>query len=532
MAEATPPTGPDFSQGVRIDDIPAQGVLGGRVGDDPVLLSIIDGAIFAVSGRCTHYGAALEAGLVDGETIRCPLHHACFSLRTGAALAAPAFDGLDRWVVEIEPPLVFVRQKAAAISAVAPAPTPAEVETILIVGGGAAGLACAAKLRELGFQGSLTMASADADPPCDRPNLSKDYLAGTAPEEWIPLRDRSWFDDAAIDLRLDTEIVTIDPSSRRAISGSGEVFSFDRLLLATGSEPVRLGSPGFERDNVHTLRSLADARAIIARAAPGSRAAIIGSSFLGLESAAALRTRGIDVAIVSTDTIPFAGLFGRDIGLFVQRLHQDKGVRFHLGCSAAGFDGSNLRLDNGQKVGADFVLAAVGVRPRTGLSAPGLAIADGYLVDRYLATTIPGIYAAGDAAAYPDPLRGRPTRIEHWVTAQRQGQTAALNMLGIPTRYDAIPFFWTEHYGTALRYVGGSRHWDEVRIDGDVWGGDFIALYYEQGELRAAAACGRDRELLEVELALESLAAAAGDGNAPHHAPPQPGTFASARHPM
>ena len=524
MAEAATASGPDFSQGVRIGDVPERGMLAGRVGDVPVLLSAIDGQYFAVTGQCTHYGAPLPEGLVDGETIRCPLHHACFSLRTGAALSAPAFDGLDRWVVEVEPPLLFVRHKAMRAEA-APSAAPVEdVRRIVIVGGGAAGFACAVRLREFGFDGSLTMVSADSDPPCDRPNLSKDYLAGTAPEEWIPLRDSAFYADSGIDLRLDTQIVAIEPGGRRAIARSGEHFAYDRMLLATGAEPVRLPAPGFDRDNVHVLRSLADARALIARAKAGARAAIIGSSFLGLEAAAGLRARGVEVAVVSTDSVPFAGLFGRDIGLFVQRLHQDNCVAFHLGTSASSFDGRTLSLDNGETIAADFVLAAIGVRPRTALTAPGIAVADGYLVDRYLTTTSPGIYAAGDAAAYPDPLRRRSLRIEHWVTAQRQGQTAALNMLGIPTPYAAVPFFWTEQYGVALRYVGHSRHWDEVKIDGRVEDRSFIARYYERGELRAALSCDRDRDLLEDEFALERLLSA----ELPN---PQPGTFVAARHP-
>jgi len=508
MGGAAAASGPDFAKGIGLDSIPASGILAGRVGDEPVLLSRLDGELFAVGGACTHYGAALASGVVEGETIRCPLHHACFSLRTGAALRAPAFDDLDRWQVDVEGASAFVRRKQSASAPRPVATVSADVRSVLLVGGGGGAFACASELRRLGYQGDLTMLSADPDPPCDRPNLSKDYLAGTAPEDWIPLRGPDHYRDAAIDLRLGTEIVAIDPVARFATSRAGEAFSYDRLLIATGAEPVRLGAPGLDRTNVHTLRSLADARAIAGLAEPGAKAAIIGSGFVGLEAAAALRARGVDVTIVSADSVPFERQFGRELGLVLQALHRKNGVRFRMGGRVAGYNGTALELDDGTSLEADFVIIGVGVRPRTALAPPGVAVEDGISVDRYLATAIPDIYAAGDVAAYPDPLSGRPTRIEHWVTALRQGQVAARNMLGMAVPFTAIPFFWTEQYGVALRYVGNGRHWDEVRIEGDPERFDFIARYYEEGRHCASLAAGRDQALLEDELGLERLAGA------------------------
>ena len=470
-----------------------------------MLVSRIDGGIFAVSGACTHYGGNLGDGLVTGGTVRCPLHHACFDLRTGEARSAPAFAPLDRWRVEVEEGVIFLREKMTE-----PAPAPAEpspgVGAIVIVGGGAAAFACADALRRLGYGGSLTMVSADPDPPCDRPNLSKDYLAGTAPEEWIPLRDEDHYRDAGIDLRLGTEIVSIDIAGRSVKSGTGETFPFDRLLLATGAEPVRLPAPSFERDNVHVLRSLADARALIARAEKGARAAIIGSSFIGMEAAAALRGRGVEVAIVSADAVPFERVLGPEVGQFFQRLHETRGVRFHLERTAQGYDGRSLWLDDGATIDADFILLGVGVRPRTALAAAaGIAVGDGILVDERFETSAPGIFAAGDIAEFPDASGGR-ARIEHWVVAERQGQAAAAAMLGEPAWRAGVPFFWTEQYGTVLRYVGHASAWDEVRIEGDLDGGAFTARYFEAGRLRAAASVGMDRANLDDEMALERQA--------------------------
>ena len=524
MGRAAEASGPDFSQGVGLADIPEHGMLAGHVGDEPVLLSRFDGELFAVGGACTHYGAQLGGGLAEGETVRCPLHHACFSLRTGAALRAPAFEGLGRWRVEVEGPLAFVRGKEPRPARPASIASTGDVRAIVIVGGGGAAFACADELRRLGYAGSLTLVSAEADPPCDRPNLSKDYLAGTAPAEWIPLRDAAYYREAAIDLRLDTEIAAIDVRSCIAFARDGEPFHYDRLLLATGAEPVRLATPGFDRDNVYTLRSPADARAIVARAQPGARAAIIGSSFIGLEAAAALRARGVEVEVVSKDAIPFGRLFGSEAGMFLQRLHEQHGVRFHLGRTGSEYDGRALRLDNGDSLAVDFLIVGVGVRPRTALAASAhIAVDDGVLVNRCLETSVAGIYAAGDIAAYVDPLSRRPVRIEHWVTAQRQGQAVAANMLGARTPCTAVPFFWTEQYGVALRYVGHAPSWDEIRVDGDVAGGDFTARYYEQGELCASASVGRDLDNLEDERRLENRYAASTEA-----VPRMSGTFAAA----
>lgn len=519
MAEAAAATGPDFAQGIPASAIPEQGPLAGRVGEDPVLLSRIDGRLHAVSGTCTHYGAPLAAGLADGRTIRCPWHHACFDLATGEALRAPAFAPLDRWEVEQAGALVFVRRKAEA-RAPARVDTPVDVRAVVIVGGGAAGFACAERLRALGFDGRLTMLSADDDPPVDRPNLSKDYLAGNAPPEWIPLRDDAWYRDQRIDLRLGAEVVAIDTAGRAVATRSGETFGYDRLLLATGSEPVRLAESAFDPERVRVLRSLADARALVAQARPGARIVILGSSFIGLEAAAAFRARELDVAIVSPDAVPFERTLGVEVGRFFQALHEMNGVAFHLGRTGVALDDGTLRLDDGHALDAEFLLAGIGVRPRTALAAEaGLNPERGVQVDAFLETNVPGIYAAGDIAAYPDPLSERRLRIEHWVVAERQGQAVAANMLGLRRRFDSVPFFWTEQYGTALRYVGHAAEPDEVRILGSIAEGAFIARYYENGQFRASAAVGMDQASLEDERELERMIADAGAGHSPVPSP-------------
>jgi apoptosis-inducing factor 3 len=510
VGEAQAAIGPEFSSGFPLGDIPENGTVAGRVGDEPVLLSRFGGSLYAVSGTCTHYGGHLADGLAQGTSVRCPLHHACFDLKTGQPLRAPALDPLDRWQVDVDSDRAYVSYKLK------PQPDEnAEVHTdvrrIVIVGGGGAGLACANELRRLGYAGEIVMLSADRDPPCDRPNLSKDYLAGTAQEEWLPLRTAQWYSDNRVDLRLSTEVTRIDAAAHTVHCAEGEDVPYERLLIATGSEPNRLAVTGFDADNVFTLRSIADARAIAEKAKEGARAVIIGASFIAMEAAAALRTRKVEVDIVSVEHVPFDRVFGIALGEHIQKLHQKNGVRFHLGCVASGFDGKTVTIASGEHLDADFVLVGIGVQPRLHVArSAGAEVDNGVVVDSAMQTSVPHIYAAGDIAAYPDAISGERMRIEHWVVAERQGEVAAANMLGIGRRFDSAPFFWSEQFGTAIRYVGHAAQWDQVLVDGDIDSDSFAIRYFNKGTHCATASIGRDFDNLEDELALESRAGIEG----------------------
>lgn len=497
-----PPPGPDLGAGVPLADIPADGVLAGHVGGEPVLLARLDDGLHAVGGACTHYGAPLAEGLVTGAEIRCPWHHACFSLRDGRALRAPAFAPLSCWQVEVEGDRAYVRRQVE--SAKPPSPRSARHPgRILVVGGGAAGFAAAQRLRVLGYGGALTMLSADPAPPCDRPNLSKDYLAGTAQADWIPLQGPAFYADNGIDLRLACEVATLDVARREAAAADGTRHPYDALLLATGAEPRRLRLPGFDRPNVHVLRSLADADAIIAAAAQARTVAFVGAGFIGLEAAAALRARGLEVHVVAPDEVPMERVLGRELGGFVTGLHRDQGVRFHLRANVQAYDGRALQLEDGGRVPADFVVVGIGVAPRTALAeAAGLRVDGGIVVDATLQASLPGHYAAGDVARFP--WRGELARVEHWVHAERQGQASAANLLGAGQAFADVPFFWTHHYGVELRYTGLGNGWDDVRVDGDLQARDFTARYYRGGTLVAAASVGRDRDNLAIEAELRA----------------------------
>jgi apoptosis-inducing factor 3 len=500
-------SGPDFIQGVAATELADGGLLLGHAHGEAVLMARHGSDLFAIGASCSHYGAPLADGLVVGDTVRCPWHHACFSLRTGAAERAPALDAIACWRVEQRDGKAYVRERLAQPQATGPAGAPG---TIVIVGGGAAGNAAAEMLRREGYAGRLTMLSADASVPCDRPNLSKGYLAGTAPEEYTMLRPTEFYQQHDIDLKLNAHVDAIDVAGRQVRLADGTRHAYDALLLATGAEPVHLPIPGADLPHVHYLRTLGDSRALVQKALRSQRAVVIGSSFIGLEVAAALRTRNIDVHVVAPEAVPMEKVLGADVGRFVRKLHEEHGVSFHLGTTATSIDEHGVTLQSGESLAADLVVIGIGVRPAVLLAQEaGLAVDRGVTVDEYLQTSVPGIFAAGDIARWPDALTGERIRVEHWVVAERQGQTAARNMLGKRERFDAVPFFWTEQYDFTLAYVGHAERWDAVEIDGDLEARNCRITYRSGGKTLAVAVVQRDLDGLRAEVELEQALASA-----------------------
>ena len=495
----------DLSKGVAVSELTDGGMILGRVGDAEVVLARSGNELFAIRAHCSHYRGPLAKGLIVGDTVRCPWHHACFSLRTGEALRAPALDPIPCWRVDREGDRVFVREK---LPATRPAPESAPARerpaSIVIVGGGAAGVAAAEMVRRKDYDGPVTLISADADPPVDRPNLSKDFLAGDAQDDWIPLWPNDFYVEQRIDLVLGRRVSSIDPAKRIVRLEDGSERQYGALLLATGADPVRLSIPGATDGGVRYLRSFADSRAIVERAATARHVVVAGASFIGLEVAASLRARGIDVDVVAPDSVPLERVLGIEVGRFVRSLHEAKGVRFHLGQTVARIDGRTVTLSGGATIDSDFLVLGVGVKPAVAIAEEaGLAMDRGISVNEYLETSAPGVFAAGDVARWPDPHTGERIRVEHWVVAQRQGQTAARNMLGARERFDAVPFFWSRHYDTRINYVGHAERWDEVSIDGSLEALDCSVEYRRDGKTLAVATVGRDRPNLEAEARLE-----------------------------
>jgi NADPH-dependent 2,4-dienoyl-CoA reductase/sulfur reductase-like enzyme len=255
---------------------------------------------------------------------------------------------------------------------------------------------------------------------------------------------------------------------------------------------------------VHRLRTLADSKAIIAKAQNARTCAVIGSGFIGLEVAASLRHRGLQVSVIGQDAVPLSKVLGEGLGRFIQQLHEKHGVRFFLDAAPRAIRENRVELGDGQFVEAELVVLGVGVSPRTSLAeAAGIQVDHGVVVDETLHTSAPDVFAAGDVARYPEPVSGEPARIEHWVVAERQGQAVARSMLGIGGAFRDVPFFWSQHYDVTISYVGHAASWDSCEIKGDLEKHDACAVYRRNGKTVAAATIGRDLLSLKVEAALE-----------------------------
>jgi apoptosis-inducing factor 3 len=355
-------------------------------------------------------------------------------------------------------------------------------------------------LRREGYDGPVTMISADSDAPVDRPNLSKDYLAGEAQEDWIPMWPTETYTERRIDLILGRRVSSIDPRSRSVGLDDGSRREFGTLLIATGADPVHLPIQGADPSQVLYLRSFADSRAIVERAKAAKHVVVVGASFIGLEVAASLRTRNIAVDVVAPDSVPLERVMGVEVGRFVKSLHESHGVVFHLGQTVASVKDRAVTLSGGGTLDADFIVAGVGVRPSIALAEQaGLAMDRGIAVNEHLETSVPGIFAAGDVARWPDPHTGSKIRVEHWVVAERQGQVAARNILGRRERFDAVPFFWSQHYDVTIKYIGHAERWDSVQIEGSLDARDCAVSYVLGGRKFALVTISRDRESLTTE---------------------------------
>jgi len=493
--------GADLRDGVDFSSLAENSPLLGHVDQEAVVLVRRGQQVFAIGATCTHYGGPLAEGLVVGDTIHCPWHHARFDLRTGEAVGAPALSPVSCFNVEREGSKVKVANKCEMKGRPPLGRTPA---SIVIVGAGAAGAACADMLRTKGYQGPISLVGDEEPGPVDRPNLSKDYLAGNAPEEWIPLRTREYYESIRVELLTTDPVQHIDTTKRTAILGSGRVLNYGVLLLATGAEPRSLPIEGTGLSHVFKLRTLADSRAIIARAAHVKEAVVIGASFIGLEAAAALRHRGLKVTVVGQEQRPLERILGKELSDFVRRLHEQNGVHFCLGDSPRIIREDRIELSSGKSIEAGLVVLGVGVTPHTALAEEaGLAVDNGVVVDENLRSSVPDVYAAGDVARYPDPISGEHVRIEHWVVAERQGQAVARAMLGIGSPFRDVPFFWSQHYDVTISVVGHAPAWDAIELRGDLEGRNATAIYRRQGRTLAVATIGRDRESLAAEAAME-----------------------------
>jgi NADPH-dependent 2,4-dienoyl-CoA reductase/sulfur reductase-like enzyme/nitrite reductase/ring-hydroxylating ferredoxin subunit len=502
MAEDKQLSGPDLKSGVELDKLIENEPFLGHYEGEAVILVRQGDHVFAMAGTCSHYGGPLAEGFVVGNTIRCPWHHARFDIHTGEAEGAPALNPLSCFNVRRQGNTVAIAGKMEADFHV---PCPQSPSSVVIIGAGAAGAACADMLRTKGYAGPVTLVADEQPSPVDRPNLSKDYLAGSAPEEWIPLRTPDYYQSIQVDFVAGNPAIRIRPDEHKVSLRDGRTLDYGALLLATGAEPRLLSIKGSNLPHVLRLRSLADSNAIIAKARQARNCAVIGSSFIGLEVAASLRSRGREVTVISQESVPLANVLGNELGRFVQRLHEKHGVRFLLDTKPQAILDDKVEIDQGRSIDAGLVVFGVGVSPRTSLADDaGIKVDDGVVVDEMLRTSASDVFAAGDIARYPEPISGELTRIEHWVVAERQGQSVARSMLGIGGPFHQTPFFWSQHYDVQISYVGHASKWDSCQIEGDLDKSNACAVYRRTDRIIAVATIGRDRLSLQVEAAMEA----------------------------
>ncbi len=519
---------PDFVRVASTSDLADGEMRQVSAGGHDVLLARVAGAFHACTAFCTHYGAPLADGVLDGTTVVCPWHHAAFDVASGALCQPPAADDLRSFEVRVDGGDVLVRVPDDADAhgkdipyrasdgeepAMVDLDTHADDRLFLLLGAGAAAEACAERLRQLGYRGRLVMVTQETRPPYDRTALSKGYLAGKTAADGLRLRDGAFYEAHGIEVWTDRTVTALDPDARTVSFADGDDVTYDAALVATGGTPRRLPVPGTDLNGVLLLRSWTDATALLDRIEGAKRVAVIGASFIGMEAASGLVGRGLDVTVIGQEEVPFETVLGREVGGVFRQAAESKGVTFRLGAGVERIETvpaapdvgppTHLRvvLADATEAEADLVLLGVGVRPATDFLDGTSFLRDdgGVTVDGYLRVA-PGLFAAGDIAAFPDVRSDRTVRIEHWRLAQQHGRTAAHNMLAerdptvLDERFEAVPFFWTGQYGVSLRYVGHAEDWDEVIIDGSLDDRQFVAAYVEGGEVRALAAVGGDRD--------------------------------------
>ncbi len=478
-----------------------------------MLLSRVDGQFYACGARCTHYGAPLADGVLDGRTVICPWHHARFDVTSGGLEDPPALDALSHYHAWTEGNDVFVRvpedaettpkgasyrESGGETPAMADRDFDGHPQTFVIVGGGAAGQAAAETLREVGFRGRVVMVTKEEARPYDRTVLSKGFLSGKAGPDALPLRDADFYQRHGIEVVSGQAVTKLDAAEKTIHFENGEPLTYDRALVATGGTPRCLQVPGADLDGVFTLRSAADAEAIAARAAGAKRAVIVGSSFIGMEAAANLTQRGLAVTVVSVDEVPFEKVLGAEVGGLFLQTHRANGVTFHLDSGVRKIEkkGSGLVLTTtgGTTVEGDLVLVGIGITPATDFLDGVTRADDGSVIAGAHLAVGDGLWVAGDIARFPYGP-GERVRIAHWRLAQQHGRIAARNMAGQALPFQGVPFFWSGQFGVSLRYLGHAEAWTEVHLEGSLDDKRFIAYYLEGGEVLAAAGVGRDRAM-------------------------------------
>ena len=483
-----------------------------------LLARVSEEKFVATAAKCSHYGAPLEKGVLCGDRVVCPWHNACFSVASGEQLEPPGRDNLASYAVQVEDGSVYV-DLTDGEDHVVPQMTEQNTERdgrrFVIVGGGAAGMAAAGRLREKGFEGEIVVLSAESELPYDRTKLSKAALQSDEFDGPDLLRSPEFYTQHGIDIKTNATVSKVDVQAQTVTYADGETLEYDALLIATGGKVRSLPIDNSDQPNVFTIRKAQDTQKIVEAAKTAQKVVVIGSGFIGMEAASSLRQKGLEVTVVAPNEVPFEKVLGEQVGKLFQQVHESQGVTFRLGRKATALKGrdrvESVELDNGETLPTDIVIVGIGVSPATAF-VDGLATDkedNSVLVNQYLQAA-PGVYAAGDIAQFPHFITGQPTRIEHWRLAMQHGRVAAQNMmqdvaLGEETitsddmlPFKAVPFFWSGQFDMKLRYVGHSENYDDVAIQGSLDDKTFLAFYTENETVMAVAGVGRDRDIAAI----------------------------------
>ena len=475
---------------LALDAIPMGGMKEGVAGDEKVLFVRDASGVRAFQAECPHLGAPLAKGEICGGRLYCPWHKAAFALADGTLEEPPALDSLTRYPVRIE--------GSEAVAVLTPEPAPwktvgATVESVLVVGSGAAAIACVKTLRREGYAGRITLVGREAHPPYDRTKLSKQFLAKPTPPEKVLIEP-----DFAVSNKVERvteEVVRVDPARRDVTLKDGRTLKADAILVATGSRAVMPDFPGHDLDGVFTLRSLDDAVRVSEAAGEAKTVVVVGAGFIGMEAAAFLTKRGLSVTVLAREAVPFAKRFGDAVGAALKRYHAGNGVTFETG-SVARIAGSvrveAVETEDGRRLPADIVLVGAGAKPVTSLVAGVEPEEDGGLMVGGDLKLADGVWIAGDIAAFPEMASGETARIEHWRLAQQHGTHVAHAILGRDGAFAGAPFFWSNQGDKRLDYGGYAKGFDRVVLQGDPVALDFIAYYVTGDRVTAACSIGRN----------------------------------------
>ncbi len=476
------------------------------VEDKQILVARVGDKYFATAAHCTHYGAPLEKGILNGEKIVCPWHNACFNIKSGKLEEPPAMDALPRFSIRVEGEDLIVElpeeMPAQRTPEMVKYNPQQDNRTFVILGAGAAGSMAAESLRQAGMRGKIIMLTREDILPYDRTALSKKYLQKDSEKDSLVLRSPEFYQEW--DIEHSHKLVTKVEAAKKTITfADNTTLEYDALLVATGGKPRNLKVPGADLNNIFTLRKPEDADKIVAAAENAKTAVVVGSSFIGMEAASSLTQRGIKVTVVAPGTVPFEKILGKEIGTMFQKLHEKNGVSFQMGTKVKQFEGNGkvetAVLENGDRLNADLVVVGVGVEPVTEfLQGVQLNEKDNSVnVNEYLQAA-DHLYVAGDIARFPYAVTGEPTRIEHWRLAQQQGRIAAHNMMGEKVRFASVPFFWSGQFDLKLRYAGHAENWDDIIIQGNLDEQEFLAFYVKNNQVLAVAGSQRDRDIAAI----------------------------------